>query len=87
MKNATETMRDLHQREADERSVHAFMRRFVERWTSDMDKRDAAEFQADLTLVLQAVHRDATRDTHALLVKALSAMPPQPIMIKTPSQG
>lgn len=82
MKTATEAMQDRIGREQDERSLHAYMRRFVERWTADMDKRDAAEFQADLTLVLQAVHRDANRETHALLRNALAAMPPAPIFIE-----
>ncbi len=75
MAAGAETMQDRIGREQDERSVHAYMRRFVERWAESMDRRDAAEFQADLTLVLQAVHRDASRETNALLMRALAAMP------------
>ena len=82
MKTATEAMQERIGREQDERSVHAYMRRFVERWTADLDKSAAAEFQADLTLVLQAVHRDASRDTHELLRRSLAAMPPTPIFIE-----
>ena len=80
MTTATEAMQERIGRDQDERSVHAYMRRFVERWAPN-DQRDAAEFQADLALVLQAVHRDASRDTHELLRRALAAMPPQPIII------
>lgn len=81
MKTATESMQERIGVEQGERSVHAYMRRFVERW-APTDRRDAAEFQADLVLVLQSVHRDASRDTHALLRRALEAMPPSPIFIQ-----
>lgn len=80
MKTATEAIQEKIGREHDERSVHAYMRRFAERW-QPADRRDAADFYADLTLVLQAVHRDASRETHALLMRALAAMPPTPIFI------
>lgn len=80
MKTATEAIQERLGREQDERSVHSNMARFVRRWAPD-DRHDAAEFQADLALVLQAVHRDASRETHALLAKALMAMPPGPIFI------
>lgn len=82
MTTATQTIQERIGREQDERSVHAYMRRFVERWTDGMDRRDAAEFQADLTLVLQAVHRDASRETHELLRRSLAAMPPTPLFIE-----
>lgn len=82
MKTATDAMQERTGREQDERSVHAYMRRFIERWTADMDKRHAAEFQADLTLVLQAVHRDASRDSHELLRRSLAAMPPSQFFIE-----
>ena len=54
-----------------------------EKWTValDLNKRDSAEFMADLTLVMQAVHRDASRETHALLTKSLAAMPP-PVFVQ-----
>lgn len=81
MKTATEAIQARIGVEQDERSVHSSMRRFVQRWAPD-DRHDAAEFQADLALVLQAVHRDASRETHSLLTKALMAMPPQPIFVE-----
>jgi hypothetical protein len=73
------------QREADidERSLHRKVQWFTEKWTTalDLNKRDAAEFSADFVAVIQAVHRDANRETHNLLTKALMAMPPAPIFI------
>lgn len=81
-RTAAEAIEARKSRDIDERSLHDCMRRFVKRWTEHMDARDAAEFQADLTLVLQAVHRDASRETHALLRNALAAMPPAPIFIE-----
>lgn len=80
-KTATEAMQERLGREQDERSVHSSMRRFTQRWAPD-DRHDAAEFQADLALVLQAVHRDASRDTHALLTKALMVMPPARLFVE-----
>jgi len=72
-----------HEQDQDERALHRKVQWFTEKWTTAMDlnKRDAAEFSADFVTVIQAVHRDASRETHALLTKALMAMPPQPIII------
>lgn len=78
MKTATETMREIDDRHRDERSVHACMQRFIDRWAPF----EKGEFVADLTLVLQAVHRDASRETHALLMHALQSMPPAPIFVE-----
>lgn len=78
MKTASEVLQESISVEQDERLVHASMRRFVERWAPS-DRREAAEFHADLTLVLQSVHRDASRTTNAILTTALAAMPPAPI--------
>lgn len=77
---ATEAMAQREQ-DIDERTLHARMKWFVEKWTTQMDlnKRDAAELNADLMMVMQAVHKDASRETHALLTKALAAMPPMSI--------
>lgn len=72
----------------DERSLHRKVQWFTEKWTvaMDLNKRDAAEFAADFVTVVQAIHRDANRDTNALLTKALMAMPPSPIFVpKQPS--
>lgn len=71
------------EREMDERALHRRMQWFFEKY-APADKREAAEFQADLTMVVQAVHRDASRETHALLTKALSAMPPAQFIVKDP---
>ncbi len=65
------------QADRDERDLHRRMQWFVKKWTMalDFNKCDAAEFSADLTLLIQAVHRDAGRTTHELLAKSLAAMP------------
>jgi len=68
-------------RENDERSLHARMKWFTKKWTFELDKHASAEFSADFMIVVQAIHRDANRETHALLMKALMAAPPQPIFI------
>lgn len=67
----------------DERSLQARVRWFVEKWTValDLKGRDSAELSADLVMVVQAVHRDASRETHALLLKAFSAMPPAQFIV------
>lgn len=76
--------------EADERAMHARVKWFTEKWTAAMDlnKRDAAEFSADLIMVVQAIHRDANRTTHDLLMKALAAAPMPAVLIpeKNPLQ-
>lgn len=62
-------------RDLDERSLHQRMEWFFKKH-APADKYEAAEFHADLVMVLQAVHRDASRETHALLTNALRVMPP-----------
>jgi hypothetical protein len=68
----------------DERSVQKRMAWFVEKWTTQMDlnKRDAGEFAGDLAVVVQAVHRDASRTTHEMLARAMSVMPAPNIILK-----
>ena len=61
--------------EMDERALHQRVEWFFKKY-APADKREAAEFHADIMMVVQAVHRDASRETHALLEKALAAMPP-----------
>lgn len=80
---ATEALQRQREQDLDERSLHRKVQWFTEKWTIalDLNKRDAAEFSADFVTVVQAVHRDANRETNALLTRALSAMPPQPIII------
>ncbi len=85
MPTALESMQEQVQAGQDERTLHRKMQWFVEKWTvaMDLNKRDAAELAADLAIVIQAVHRDASRDTHALLTKSLAAMPP-PVFVTKP---
>lgn len=77
MKTATELLQEQVGRDRDERSLHSRMLWFTEKWADEMNlsREQVATFSADLVMVVQAVHRDASRDTHALLTKALAAMP------------
>ena len=88
MTSALEAGQADHERDLDERALHKRVQWFVEKWTTAMDlnKRHAAELNADLVIVVQSVHRDASRETHALLTKVLMAMPPQPIFVPTVTQ-
>ena len=83
LKTATEVGQADRDRNNDERSVHARMKWFTEKWTvaMDLNKRDAAEFAGDMAVVVQAIHRDASRETHALLTAALMAMPNPTILM------
>lgn len=81
MTTATESMAEARERDIDERSLHSRMKWFTHKWTAELSSRDASDFNADLLMLVQAIHRDANRETHALLTKALMAMPPQPIFI------
>ena len=82
LKTATEVAQDQATR--DERDLHRRVQWFTEKWTTalDLNKRDAAEFTADFTTVVQAVHRDATRDISAILTKIMMAIPPAPIFVQ-----
>ena len=84
MTTATEQLQAKRDAEADERAMHARVKWFTEKWTvaMDLNKRDAAEFSADLIVVVQAIHRDAGRTTHDLLMKALAAAPMPAMLIK-----
>lgn len=81
LKTATEIADDEASR--DERTLHKRVQWFTEKWTvaMDLNKRDAAEFAADFTMVVQAVHKDATRDINPILTRIMMSMPPQPIII------
>lgn len=85
---ALDAMQGQAQADRDERDVHRKMQWFVEKWTvaMDLNKRDAAELSGDLAVVMQAVHRDASRETHALLAKSLAAMPAPVFLAKTDAQ-
>jgi hypothetical protein len=74
MTTATQQLLEQRERDMTERALHHAMHWFCKKYTP-ADKLEAADFHADLTLVIQAVHRDASRETHALLTKALMAMP------------
>lgn len=89
MTTATEAMQEKIAADQDERAVHRRVQWFVEKWTTSMDlnKRDSAELNADLVMVIQAVHRDASRETHELLRRSLAVMPPPVFVTKTESIG
>lgn len=67
----------------DEKVLHKRVQWFTEKWTTalDLNKRDSSEFAADFTMVVQAVHKDATRDISAILTRIMMAVPPQPMII------
>jgi hypothetical protein len=70
----------MQDKDRDERVLHQRMEWFSKKYTP-MGKEAAAEFHADLLMLVQAVHRDASRHTHDLLVKALAAVPnPWPLV-------
>lgn len=74
----------------DEREMNQRVKWFIDKWCERMDasREEASEFSADFVMVVQSVHRDASRETHDLLYKALSALPPPPIYVKgTPTLG
>lgn len=74
---------------ADEKVLHNRVQWFTEKWTTalDLNKRDAAEFTADFTMVVQAVHKDSTREISAILTKIMMAMPlPAPFISKPKSE-
>jgi hypothetical protein len=80
---ATEAASKLMADRDDERSLHKRMQWFTENWTTEMDlnKRQSAELSADILMLVQAVHRDASRETHALLRTSLAAMPTPAILM------
>lgn len=83
MTTATEAALQQLDKTRDERELHQRMKWFVDKWAERLDasREEASELSADILLLVQALHRDASRETHALLTKALMAMPPQPMII------
>jgi hypothetical protein len=69
-----DTATSIRDRELDERALHQRMEWFFKKY-APADKYEAAEFHADLMMVVQAVHQDASRHTHDLLTKALAIIP------------
>jgi hypothetical protein len=84
MPNALEASQVEREADLDRQAVHRRVSWFVEKWTTqlDLNKRDAAELTADLVVVIQEVHRDASRTTHELLRTSLAAMPPPQLIVK-----
>lgn len=83
-KTATEIRADVDTHR-DERMLHARMEWFTNKYQPE-DRRKASEFHADLLMLVQAVHQDASRYTHKLLESAFAAMPPmmlQPTLEKS----
>lgn len=74
MKTATELSEELDTL-TNEKILHERMKWFFEKH-APIDKYASAEFHADLIMVMQAIHQDASRHTHALLQTALKALPP-----------
>lgn len=87
MQTATSIASEERQRDIDERLLHERVQWFTEKWTTlmDLNKRDAAGLNADLIMVVQAIHRDAGREYHALLKTAFAVMPPPVFVTKTQS--
>lgn len=86
MSETLATAQEAAQADREERDLHRRVQWFIEKWTKDLDlnKREAAEFSADFTLVVQAVNRDASRTTHELLKRSLAAMPPPTFIVGKP---
>ncbi len=61
----------------EERILHQRVEWFSKKY-APADKYENAEWHADLLMLVQAVHSDASRETHALLTHALRAMPMTP---------
>lgn len=79
---AAQTLAELD-KTRDERELHQRMKWFVDKWAERLDasREETSELSADIVLLVQAVHRDASRETHVLLTKALMAMPPAQFII------
>jgi hypothetical protein len=71
---ATDFVEQKRDSEMDAREVHLAMEHFSFHWAPS-EPRKAAEFQADLLMLVQAVHRDSARPFADILAKAFSAMP------------
>jgi len=84
MSTATEAALQQLDKNRDERELNQRVKWFVDKWAERLDasRDEMSELSADLVMVVQAVHRDASRDTHALLTKVLMAMPPAPIFVQ-----
>lgn len=71
---ATEAL-EQNGRDSDERALRHYVEHFIRAWAPP-EPHAAAEFQADFLLVVQAIHRDASRPLQKALTVAFAAMPP-----------
>lgn len=72
-----------------QRCLHNNVERFTREWAPG-DPRRRAEFNADLILLVQAVHHDAMIPVERLLSNALRCIPLSPLFLKDkepPSDG
>lgn len=78
-KTATEMMMELDERRRGnaEKILHNRMEWFTNKYQPE-DRRQASEFHADLLMLIQAVHQDASRHTHKLLESSLNLLPGWP---------
>jgi len=65
-------------------AVHDAMAHFTYHWAPSQPRK-AAEFQADLLRLIQAVHRDSAKPMEVALTKAFSAFPIATIFPPKPS--
>lgn len=87
MTTASEAALQQLDKTRDERELHQRMKWFVDKWAERLDasREETSELSADILLLVQAVHRDASRETHALLRNSLALMPPMQIITKSAS--
>lgn len=73
-----------HEKMHGERVLHARVEWFFKKWSEefDLNRRQSAEFNADIIMLVQEVNRDASRYTHDMLAKALAVMPAPSILLK-----
>lgn len=87
MTTATEAALQQLDKTRDERELHQRMKWFVDKWAERLDasREETSELSADILLLVQAVHRDASRETNSLLRNSLALMPPMQIITKSAS--
>ena len=85
MSTATKTALEHLDKQRDERELNQRMKWFVDKWAERLDasRDETAELSADIIMLVQAVHRDASRETHEMLRRSLATMPPPAFIAKT----
>ena len=63
----------------DESILHQHFQRFLKRWAPE-DRQRSYEFEADLMMLMRAIHADAAKPMEQALTTALKAMPPMQIL-------